>query len=244
MRLMNLCLWLSLSACSSTQLASATEGPGVSSTNIRLPTDGRVVALVGEMHFNVLQQAIELSTLADTNHDPIWLLINSPGGYVIAGNFLVNQMHAVRASGVELNCVVVGVAASMAFNILTECSHIYALRDTTFLFHPIREILRADTAVTEPQAKEMARSLAVDDRRWMRRLMHMLSGMPESIFRENYYNETYWYPDDLNEACGRIVIQIVDTIYGLPAKRLFKYPQQGPNSNEPAQLPHHLINRE
>jgi ATP-dependent Clp protease protease subunit len=90
---------------------------------------------------SILKQAQQLLNMSDSSHDPIYLVINSPGGEVITGTQFVSAMRVAKARGVVLKCLVPMAAASMAFIIYNECSERYALSQSLFLWHSIRSML-------------------------------------------------------------------------------------------------------
>lgn len=79
--------------------------------NLKVDTS-RVVKLLGEVNAeSALRVASELGKLNRSSDQPITLIINSPGGDVIAGGQIVN---AIEASRSPINTVCVEMCASMA----------------------------------------------------------------------------------------------------------------------------------
>lgn len=65
------------------------------------------------------------------------LLINSPGGSVYAGLHLMDAMHAARAAGTRVTCIVSGGAYSMAAIILQACTERLLERTSALMFHTV-----------------------------------------------------------------------------------------------------------
>jgi ATP-dependent protease ClpP protease subunit len=78
---------------------------------------------------------------AELASEPVYIIINSPGGAVLAGTQFVNAMRIAKERGVTLKCLVPVLAASMAFIIFNECSERYALDQSIFLWHAVRTVL-------------------------------------------------------------------------------------------------------
>ena len=90
------------------------------------------------------------------------LIIDSPGGSVTAGFIFVSQMKALQGKGTKITCYVPGLAASMAFQILTQCDERIVLEESALLWHRARTQYMG--IITAPQAGQLARDLqAVDD---------------------------------------------------------------------------------
>ncbi len=68
---------------------------------------------------------------------PRVVLIDSPGGYVEAGNQIIEMMMKEQEAGIKQICVVQGMAASMAFNILSHCDVRLAEAPSRLLFHKV-----------------------------------------------------------------------------------------------------------
>lgn len=79
------------------------------------------------------------------------VLINSPGGSVVAGEQIGNAMDLERARGTKMICVVLGAAHSMAFNLLAHCDSRIASDDAVMVAHRI--------AMSEPSDRMTAKNL-------------------------------------------------------------------------------------
>jgi ATP-dependent Clp protease, protease subunit len=62
----------------------------------------------------------------------VTFIINSPGGSVVDG---LSILDAMKASKVKINCVVMGMAASMAAITLEYCNERYATENSSIMFH-------------------------------------------------------------------------------------------------------------
>ncbi len=128
---------------------------------------------------------------------PVTLVINSPGGSVIAGMSFVNLMVAVRERDIDINCYVLDVAASMAFQVLTQCTHRYALPTSFLLWHGVR------TQTQAPITAASALSLAEDLRRLDDVIRMQLEGsldMAAEDIRYHFERETLWSGLGLHDA--------------------------------------------
>ncbi len=94
-----------------------------------------------------LRVAKEIYKLATVNpeterRDEIYLTVNSPGGSVVGGWFIIDAMSAVKTQGHKVVCVTGVLAASMAFNILAACDERWSLPNAQLLWHPARIFTR------------------------------------------------------------------------------------------------------
>ncbi len=79
--------------------------------NLRIDAP-RTLKLTGEVAGNMQSLITQLSRLNAESNKPIYLLINSPGGSVIAGNLFLSAMEASKA---PIYTVCTSICASMAF---------------------------------------------------------------------------------------------------------------------------------
>lgn len=97
----------------------------------------RTAVIAGEISDNL--ERVEAALLSwSTDRKPISLVINSPGGSLVNGFWLINKMESLRSSGIRIDCFVVDVAASMAFQLLMHCDRRYTLDHAFLLWHPVR----------------------------------------------------------------------------------------------------------
>ncbi len=93
----------------------------------------KTVTLQGEIGRSAIPFSKLLVDVADKSDGSINMIINSPGGSIIAGNFIINSMEYVKGRGVKINCFVADIAASMAYSILLHCSERTALSHSMLL---------------------------------------------------------------------------------------------------------------
>lgn len=79
----------------------------------------------------------------------ITLIINSPGGEVNAGMYLINGMELAKARGTRFRCITTGLAASFAFQVFAKCDDRYALPNSFMLYHPVRITVGAGLLFTD-----------------------------------------------------------------------------------------------
>jgi ATP-dependent protease ClpP protease subunit len=141
----------------------------------------------------------------------ITLLINSPGGEVYSGLNFIGTLQMAKHRGVELNCVVSTVAASMAFQILSYCDNRYVLRNAFLLWHPVR--IGFMGSVTPVRALEMYNALSRIETTLVKALRKNID-MPDDMFWEHYNAETLWVAEDLaKELPGEFIL--IDDIKGV-----------------------------
>lgn len=128
---------------------------------------------------------------------PIDLIINSPGGSVVAGFWFINKMEAARAGGTKFRCYVPEVAASMAFQILLHCDERYSLDRAFLLWHRVR-IMGGDEPLTSPQLSYLAWHLSKLDDIILGELFKALNKeVGEGTIRYHFEHETLHTAMDL-----------------------------------------------
>jgi ATP-dependent protease ClpP protease subunit len=182
--------------------------PAFSST-ITLPKD-RTVFINGEVTGAILNQANKVYELSTKSTDPIYLVINSPGGGVFAGLQMITAIRLAQQRGVEIKCIVTLMAASMAFQIFAECDTRYAFENTLLLFHPMTMGGRFNSQDMQYNA-EIMRAL---EGPLLRTLQEKLR-MSRYDFYKHYYRQTLWTSYMLNTVSPDFVTT-VDDVKGLP----------------------------
>lgn len=160
---------------------------------------------------SILDYANRVFELAAESSDPIYVVINSPGGSVFAGLQFISALDQVRSQGVEVRCVVPGMAASMAFQILIHCDKRYALRYSLLLWHPVR--VAGFMVITPDTALALYTDMAAIEALMVPELITAL-GMPESEFYYHYRQETMWTAASLALAAPKF-LEIVDNVQGI-----------------------------
>jgi ATP-dependent protease ClpP protease subunit len=138
---------------------------------------------------NIVKQADYLTALAKKSTKPVTLIINSPGGSVYAGLQFINAMIAVQSKGVEINCYVSGMAASMAFQILAFCDERYAMEYSMLLWHPPAYV--GSMRVTPRKAGYLKSELVSIEQTLVPKLLKELD-IPKKLFVYHYLKETFW----------------------------------------------------
>lgn len=174
----------------------------------------RAVYLNGEVGLNALQLQKEVLTLANQNKEPIALIINSPGGSIVAGYVLINAIGTVRARGIAVNCIIGSHAMSMAFNIAMYCTNTYAFKHTLLLWHPPRVEIRA--ALTPLEARLISENLEFHERVNNPPIIKRL-GLSLEFFIKHYIAETMWTGAELEKEIKGGSIQIIDFVEGVDA---------------------------
>lgn len=98
----------------------------------------------------------ELIALDKENNDPIWMLINSPGGSVPDGFALIDAIRAIKS---PVNMVATGMAGSMAAFILCagEFGRRYVMPHSTIILHQPFGRAEGQTSDVQNFAIEMER---------------------------------------------------------------------------------------
>lgn len=94
----------------------------------------RVVYFLNEFSYESVSQAVtELKKLEAESSDPIYLLIDSPGGSVLDGGTLISQMEASKA---PVHTVCIRLCASMAAMTHSYGKQRYSLDRAILMYHP------------------------------------------------------------------------------------------------------------
>jgi len=167
------------------------------------------IEIRGVVDGKILEKADKLRALA-TKFDEVTIVINSPGGSVMAGSIFISQMEAVKTQGVGIRCIVTGLAASMATHILAHCTTRYAFFYSYILWHPAR-VGGLFFSVTADEAEYHARMLRIDEAPLNQYLFSQLNIL-RTEFDYHYKNESLipaWY-------LSRQFIKLIDDVIGMP----------------------------
>lgn len=93
----------------------------------------RLVYVTGPIGSNGFMVANKITQLASQNNRPIYLILTSPGGSVIAGSAIISAMQAAKA---PVYTVCYGMCASMAAMIHQYGTRRYVTDRTVIMFHP------------------------------------------------------------------------------------------------------------
>jgi ATP-dependent protease ClpP protease subunit len=179
----------------------------------------RTLYVTGVVDGSVLVLAAQITDMAAVSTDPIDMVINSPGGSVVAGMQLLSAMDVAKARGVKFRCVVPVMAASMGFQILANCDERYALKYAMLLWHPVK-ISSRDGFSAEQLLYESDRIRAIE-RPLMRHLIAVL-GITRKIFWYHYRHETLWIASEFGDLSPGF-LTIVDDIQNV--RDLFRIPE-------------------
>lgn len=180
----------------------------------------RSLQLVGLVNINAVDLAVRVQELMRSK-DIIQLIVNSPGGSVQTGMVLIAALQMAKASGITVDCVVVGAAYSMGFNVLDACSRVFVTPYATFLFHPIR------TSISDRvRAIDMSLILQEIDKMdtVFKTSARHLTKLSEAEVRKNYYDETLWTPQDFIKARAKF-FTVIDVVNNLPPEAI-NYPNR------------------
>lgn len=122
-----------------------------------------------------------------TSKAPITILIDSPGGSVIAGMRFIQAMEIAKVRRVKLNCVVTGHAMSMGIHILAGCNNRYVFNHSLLLTHPASFF--AFGSINEEKARVMA-----DQLQFLTEFLDAKLFKTVGVSRSTY---NYWYKNEL-----------------------------------------------
>jgi ATP-dependent protease ClpP protease subunit len=172
----------------------------------------RTVEVIDVMGGEVFTLAQQVYTLSKDTKEPIYILLNSPGGATMSGYTFIDAINNARAKGTRVICVSGVLAASMAFNVFAHCDERYALAHTKLLFHPVR-IVGGDEGLTSKDLRVWAEQLRTFDVKNSRELRAMM-GADAAWFARHYWAETLWEAEDLLAATNGTWLKIVDSVEG------------------------------
>lgn len=210
MKSLFLALSLFLASC-------ATTGPVEAKTvkTLKINAD-RTLYITGEIRGNdLIEKADKLMELAEGSKEPIYLVINSPGGSVLPGIQFISAMNVAQKRGVSIRCFVPMLAASMAFQIFAECDRRYTFNNALHLWHPIR-ISGTFQALTPQTLLDIYHDL----RAWEVKLVASLKDkldVSDEVFQYHYERETLHLGASLKEIAPDF-LTIVDDVKGVPLR--------------------------
>lgn len=182
----------------------------------------RLVEVIDVVNFEMVQTvAQKIDLLSQQSSKPIDILINSPGGSVMAGTIVLDAMDLAKRRGVNVRCITGVLAASMAYVMLSNCNERYALPHAKLLFHPMSITVRG-ARVTEllPALEE-----SVNTEKRLIKLMRSKLSLGRNVFMKHYYAETFWEAADLERASPGFV-KIVTKVNNVPNIFVYQKPRQ------------------
>lgn len=165
------------------------------------------LVIQGEIGSNMRAASEAVLKLTAAKQDTINILIDSPGGSVYAGWNFINVLKQAQASGVTVNCYVSGMAASMAFQILSFCDGRYTLPYSMLLWHPVRAGSRS--GFTPREARHLARHLREVVQQLISELRSNFS-ISDKFFWHHYRQETLHLAKMLEGEIGGL--EFVDSV--------------------------------
>jgi len=135
-KLLTFLLIFVFTACASVPVYSHPAKKGSPPPAIITPND-RVISIKGPITFKladrVCQQLINYNKSSESQ--PIYMFIDSPGGFVDAGEKIIAVMNVTKA---PITGVVTNYCMSMAIYILATCDNRFAMEGSDFLIHNIQ----------------------------------------------------------------------------------------------------------
>lgn len=179
----------------------------------------RSLEIVGQIDGEIVGQAEKLINMSKTP-EPVYMLINSPGGQVLPGMIFVDAMHTAKKRGVKIVCVSNVMAASMAFVILAHCDERYARPNTRLLFHPM------SISTSGSRIQELVTDLneTVKEEKRIARELQRIMRLEWKDFHPHYFAETFWSAEQLSIHSPGF-IRLVDEVRGYD-KNLYRIVKQ------------------
>ena len=106
----------------------------VNGMNIINLKDDNFITIRGKVTSNNIGYAINQLMKITKYNSHVYLYLDTPGGDVMAGLYLINYMKALQENRIKIDCVV-NTAISMGFVILQQCSTRYVLPHSTLMQH-------------------------------------------------------------------------------------------------------------
>jgi ATP-dependent Clp protease, protease subunit len=95
-----------------------------------------------------------------SGREPITVIVNSPGGEVVAGLDVISQIRSIQRIGIEVRGHVMGDAASMAAVILAACCVRSATSLSRIMWHGVVSFTYGDQTDMKSQQRELERMTA------------------------------------------------------------------------------------
>jgi ATP-dependent protease ClpP protease subunit len=199
-------------------LAALISTTGFSRTIAIDPDAPTTLELSGPINFPMAIPLVDAVVSQAAKDVEITLIINSPGGEVNAGMYLLNAMKLSQARGAKFRCITTGLSASMALQVFSQCDSRYALPNSFMLYHPVRVnlgggLFSPGVAVTPKLAQELAFELGRLETILMTDLRKSMKVSDETFYR-NYHAETLLLAREIN-ADSPGWLTLVDNIVGL-----------------------------
>lgn len=129
---------------------------------VDLNTD-KVVKIVGEINSELALKFTEDMALNIIKPGPLLIYINSPGGEVGAGQYMIDLVEASQAAGTQVVCVVDKDASSMAFNLLSYCNKRLYTSRSFMVVHKIALSSLSGDRFTAKKLRDIATMMEAED---------------------------------------------------------------------------------
>lgn len=179
-------------------------------TSYTIENNDRIVYVIGQITESSISLAHRIERLSARSKEPIHVVINSPGGSVLAGYQIIQAMDIARNRNVEVVCAVGTMAASMAFQLLPHCDQRYALKKSLLLFHPARVFIQG--ALTADDAASIADDLNRIAKQGDYEVKEMMGVPSDEWYSFHNKNETMWTAESLAEETTKRWLEVVDEI--------------------------------
>ena len=155
-------------------------------------------------------EASKILKMADTSRDPISVVVDSPGGNVIGGLPFITAIDRIRSRGIEVNCVVDGMAMSMATRIMAACTNRYAMPTSLIMWHPIAiNLMYARLTVKSPhQVKTQLVLLS----KYLDNRLRVSLGLKKDKFLEYHEGEYILFAETLEKKVAPRFLTLVSDI--------------------------------
>ena len=182
----------------------------------------RLIEILGRVDSQIVDKANDLMELSNKSNMPVYLLINSPGGSVAAGNVFIDAMRIAKSRGVDVKCITSIYAASMAFSILANCSERFVLPNSKLLFHPARislmgMFLQEDMQRFSDDLKTINDSL--------KEFLVKNLGIDKNVMLKAFHDEKWWTPKELQKVTKKGWLKVVKDVTGIDNLFNFRKPK-------------------
>ena len=185
-------------------------------TTLKVNND-RLIYITGTVDRTYSRKVNQIEKFVTASSEkPIYLLINSGGGYVRPGIQFISAMKWAKNRGVKFVCVVPVLAASMAFHIFANCTDRYVFEDAFLLWHEIR--LSGQLRMTADELKQEAWAIKMWGKPMDKFLIETM-GVSRKFYTLHSKAETMWIARALEQETSQF-ITIIKDIRG--AKDIFK----------------------
>lgn len=142
--------------------------------------DNRIIYLHASIDSSVVREkSMEMQDLLRRSKEPIYIMVSSPGGYVLPGLALHDEILELQKEGIEVTMRVCGYAASMAAIVLQAGTIREALANSRMLIHEISRF----TFWAEEKPSDLKEQVA-EMEKLQRSLMRIVSGRTDKTVEE------------------------------------------------------------